>query len=91
MTALLKTRICEVLTAVGVLGGCHGDPCAQLSVADSTDLPADSSAASIEKYRRDSDQLDDERPKAAINALAVRMRNHLPGLVRRGLERAVRP
>ena len=57
-----------------VVSGCSSAPRVQLSAADSMDLLASSLATTIDEYRHDLDQLDDQRRKAVVDAFVVRVR-----------------
>jgi hypothetical protein len=59
---------------ITALGGCASAPGVQLSAADSMELLAASLATTIDEYRVDLDQLDQQRRKAVVDAFVVRVR-----------------
>ena len=60
--------------AVLFLGACHATPQLQLSAADSMDLLAASLQTSLDEYRDDVNDFDEERRIAVIDAFVARVR-----------------
>lgn len=71
----VNRRLLSVLVAITPLsGGCLGGAQVELSAADSIDALAGSLATSVEEYHGDVTQLDAERERWTVAALARRLR-----------------